>query len=88
MSVFWWGLMLILIFSVTLGWTPVAGRIGALYDIHQVTGFYLIDVWFSENSLKAFGSALGHLTSSQSHFGGYSPGFYCTHDPFQLSWKF
>ena len=61
MSVFWWGLMLILIFSVTLGWTPVAGRIGALYDIHQVTGFYLIDVWFSENSLRAFGSALSHL---------------------------
>ena len=61
MSVFWWGLMLILVFSVTLGWTPVAGRIGALYEVHQVTGFYLIDVWFSENSLKAFGSAIGHL---------------------------
>ena len=61
MSVFWWGLMLILIFSVTLGWTPVAGRIGALYEIHQVTGFYLIDVWFSEDSLRAFGSALSHL---------------------------
>ena len=61
MSVFWWGLMLILIFSVGLGWTPVAGRIGALYEIHHVTGFYLIDAWFSENSLKAFGSALRHL---------------------------
>lgn len=61
MSVFWWGLMLILVFSVTLGWTPVAGRIGALYDINQVTGFYLIDVWFSESGLKAFGSALSHL---------------------------
>ena len=61
MSVFWWGLMLILVFSVTLGWTPVAGRIEVLYEIPKVTGFYLIDAWFSENSLRAFGSALHHL---------------------------
>ena len=30
MPIFWWGLMVILIFSVTLGWTPVSGRIGDL----------------------------------------------------------
>ena len=27
MPIFWWGLLLILIFSVGLGWTPVSGRL-------------------------------------------------------------
>ena len=27
MPIFWWGLLLILLFSVQLGWTPVSGRI-------------------------------------------------------------
>ena len=27
MPIFWWGLLLILFFSVNLGWTPVSGRI-------------------------------------------------------------
>ena len=29
MPIFWWGLLLILLFSVQLGWTPVSGRISA-----------------------------------------------------------
>lgn len=61
MSIFWWALMLILVFSVTLGWTPVSGRLSALYDIQSVTGFYLIDAWFSEQPLKVFLNALKHL---------------------------
>ncbi len=61
MSIFWWALMLILIFSVALGWTPVSGRLSALYDINSVTGFYLIDAWLSEKPLKVFSSALKHL---------------------------
>lgn len=61
MSIFWWALMLILIFSVTLGWTPVSGRLSALYDINTLTGFYLIDAWFSEEPFKVFFSALKHL---------------------------
>ena len=61
MSIFWWALMLILIFSVSLGWTPVSGRISPLYDIRLFTGFYLIDAWLSEEPLKAFLSALKHL---------------------------
>ena len=32
MPVFWWGLILIMFFSVQLGWTPVSGRIGIEYD--------------------------------------------------------
>ena len=61
MSIFWWGLMLILFFSVSLGWTPVSGRVGALYEIPSITGFYLIDAWFSEKPLEVFFSVLKHL---------------------------
>jgi dipeptide transport system permease protein len=60
MPIFWWGLILILLFSVQLGWTPVSGRIDVMYYIEPVTGFLLIDSWFSEDE-GAFLSALGHL---------------------------
>ncbi len=43
MPIFWWGLILILLFSVQLDLTPVSGRIGVLYYIEPVTGFLLID---------------------------------------------
>ena len=33
MPIFWWGLLLILTFSVGLGWTPVSGRIAIEFDI-------------------------------------------------------
>ena len=39
MPIFWWGLLLILLFSVQLGWTPVSGRIAVKYFIEPVTGF-------------------------------------------------
>ena len=45
MPIFWWGLLLILIFSVGLGWTPVSGRLDLLYDVPPKTGFMLIDAW-------------------------------------------
>ena len=61
MSVFWWGLMLILFFSVYLGWTPVSGRIDALYDIPSITGFMLLDSLFSEQGFSAFKSSVKHL---------------------------
>ena len=61
MSIFWWALMLILIFSVALGWTPVSGRLNPIYDINSITGFYLIDAWFSQESLKIFLNSLKHL---------------------------
>ncbi|MCB0408506.1 MAG: ABC transporter permease subunit [Bdellovibrionales bacterium] len=61
MPIFWWGLILILIFSVQLGFTPVSGRISVFYDIPPVTGFMLIDSLLSEDSWPAFWSALKHL---------------------------
>jgi dipeptide transport system permease protein len=60
MPIFWWGLLLILLFSVQLGWTPVSGRIDVRYFIEPVTGFLLIDTLLSDES-GAFASALSHL---------------------------
>jgi dipeptide transport system permease protein len=60
MPIFWWGLMMILIFSVGLGWTPVAGRISDMYYVEPWTGFMLIDAWFSDDA-GAVGSAISHL---------------------------
>ena len=61
MPIFWWGLVLILFFSVKLGITPVSGRISAMFDITPVTGFLLIDVWYSDEGFAAFKAALMHL---------------------------
>jgi len=60
MPVFWWGLILIMFFSVNLGWTPVSGRISIEYDVARVTGFLLIDSWLSGEE-GAFASAVSHL---------------------------
>ena len=60
MPIFWWGLLLILLFSVTLGWTPVSGRITLLYFVEPVTGFMLIDALLSDEP-GAFVSAARHL---------------------------
>jgi dipeptide transport system permease protein len=60
MPIFWWGMLAILLFSITLGWTPVSGRISVQYFIQPVTGFLLIDSWRSGEP-GAFRSALSHL---------------------------
>ncbi len=60
MPIFWWALLLILFFSVDLGWTPVSGRLSALYWIEPTTGFMLIDTLLS-NEEGAFRSAASHL---------------------------
>ena len=60
MPIFWWGLLLILTFSVWLGWTPVSGRIAIQYDIAPVTGFMLVDSLLASDQ-GAFRSALSHL---------------------------
>lgn len=60
MPIFWWGLVLIMVFSVDLGLTPVSGRIAIEFDIELRTGFMLIDsLWSGEQG--AFASALRHL---------------------------
>jgi dipeptide transport system permease protein len=61
MPIFWWGLILILIFSVQLGITPVSGRIDVAFDVPTWTGFLLVDSWRSEAGWMAFRSAVTHL---------------------------
>jgi dipeptide transport system permease protein len=63
MPIFWWGLLLILFFSVNLGWTPVAKRLGDDYFVDEVTGFMLIDTLLSSepDKYEAFLDAVHHL---------------------------
>lgn len=60
MPIFWWGLLLILLFSVNLGWTPVSGRMDVMFWVDRVTGFMLIDTLLSP-AKGAFTSAVQHL---------------------------
>jgi len=60
MPIFWWALLLILFFSVQLGWTPVSGRIAVQFDVPAVTGFMLFDALRSGEP-GAFRSAVSHL---------------------------
>lgn len=60
MPIFWWGLLLIILFSGILQWTPVSGRISLMYWIEPVTGFMLIDTLLSDQD-GAFWSAVNHL---------------------------
>jgi dipeptide transport system permease protein len=60
MPIFWWALLLILLFSVQLGWTPVSGRIAVAYDVPAVTGFMLADTIIARD-WGALRSALSHL---------------------------
>lgn len=60
MPIFWWGLLLILLFSVQLHWTPVSGRIDVDYFFDEGTNFMLYDALMSGEE-GAFTSALRHL---------------------------
>ncbi|MDP6969208.1 MAG: ABC transporter permease subunit [Gammaproteobacteria bacterium] len=60
MPIFWWGLLLIILFSNTLNLTPVSGRMSFLFEVEPVTGFMLIDSLLSDEE-GAFASAVHHL---------------------------
>ncbi len=60
LPIFVWGLVLILVFSVNLHWTPVSGRISLDYYFDPVTGFMTIDSLLSDQE-GAFASAVSHL---------------------------
>ena len=61
MPIFWWGLVLIMFFAVTLGVLPVSGRIDLInYSFDQPTGFMLIDAALSDQP-GAVIDALKHL---------------------------
>ena len=57
---FWFGILLILLFAVKLGWLPVSGRIGFSSEVPFVTGFLLIDTLIAGRP-AAFLDALRYL---------------------------
>jgi dipeptide transport system permease protein len=65
MPIFWWGLILILFFSIKLGITPISGRIDLEFDLPFKTGLYLFDSLqlnvIKENGFAPFISVLKHL---------------------------
>jgi len=60
MPVFWLGLVLMLIFSLTLGWLPMSGRLGVDTDIAVITNFYVLDAVLTGN-WEGLKDALLHL---------------------------
>jgi len=57
---FWFGLILILGFSVYLGWFPTSGQIDATLDLTRITGFLTLDALLSGN-WAVLKDALRHL---------------------------
>ena len=60
MPVFWLGLILMLVFSLNLGWFPMSGRLGPEIDLATVTHFYILDAILTGN-WEALKDAIMHL---------------------------
>ncbi len=60
MPVFWLGLMLMLIFALTLGWFPMSGRLGVDIDLTPITKFLIFDSILTKNWV-ALKDTLKHL---------------------------
>jgi len=58
--VFWLGLILMWVFSLILGWTPVSGRIDMRIDLHQITGLYMLDSILTAN-ITALKDSIKHI---------------------------
>ncbi len=68
MPAFWLGIVLIMLFSVRLGWFPVAGRTAYGFEPTPTTGLYLVDALWSRD-LEAFGVALRYLVLPSATLG-------------------
>ncbi|OQY60192.1 MAG: peptide ABC transporter permease [Desulfobacteraceae bacterium 4572_88] len=60
MPIFWLGLVLMIIFSLHLGWVPLSGRIGYDIQLEIITNFYIIDSIITHN-WNALKDVLWHL---------------------------
>ena len=61
--VFWLGLLMVMFFSLDLGWLPSSGQISLLYDVPSITGIAIVDVLMSQEPWReaALHDALLHL---------------------------
>ncbi|MBA72178.1 MAG: peptide ABC transporter permease [Verrucomicrobiales bacterium] len=57
---FWFGILLLMMFSVHLHWLPVSGRVGYEFEVPPVTHMLLIDSLL-HGRFDAFANALKHL---------------------------
>lgn len=77
MPIYWWGLLVIMVFSVWMRDAfpalalPVSGRLDIAFDVPPVTGFMLIDTLLSDQP-GAFRSALRHLVLPSLVLGTYA----------------
>jgi ABC-type dipeptide/oligopeptide/nickel transport system permease component len=71
MPIFWLGLMMIILFSVILGWLPASGRIGIGMQPETITGLYLVDALLT-GDMGAFINAFEHLIMPALALGSYS----------------
>lgn len=63
LPIFWMAILLIMFFSLYLGWLPVSGRVNLLYEIPIITNFVLIDALLSTHPQRylAIKDILHHL---------------------------
>lgn len=71
MPIFWLGLMMIIIFSVTLGWLPSSGRIAIGMQPDSITGLYILDSLLTGN-MESLWDAFQHLIMPAMALGSYS----------------
>ena len=71
MPIFWLGLMMIILFSVTLGWLPASGRIAIGFKPEEITGLYLVDSLLT-GDMESFWNAFKHLVMPAIALGAYS----------------
>ena len=60
MPIYWLGFILIIVFSLMLGWLPTGGRIDVTMEIASCTGFYLVDTLMA-GRWDAFCSTIQHM---------------------------
>jgi len=60
MPIFWLGLVLMILFSVHLGWLPLSGRLSIQVDLEVITNFYLLDSLLTRN-WTALKDSLWHI---------------------------
>ncbi|AIF52933.1 ABC transporter permease [Pelosinus sp. UFO1] len=71
MPIFWLGLMMIILFSVILGWLPASGRIAIGMQPDNITGLYLLDALLT-GEMGSFMDAFQHLIMPAIALGSYS----------------